>query len=576
MPTSFHAIAVDFDGTLTSDARPTPDVLAALREARDEGRRLVLATGRVIDELAQVLPGFEQLFHVVVAENGAVLHHAGVSRALAPPVPVELDEILVEQGVTFHRGQVLLGCAARHELTVFEALRELGSDCQLVRNRASLMVLPAGVTKGSGVVVALDELGISPHSTLAIGDAENDLALLEACEIGVAVSNAVDSLKERADVVLSRPAGEGVAGLLRSPLLRGGVRIEPKRRRIELGRTRTGRPVELPASQINLLIAGGSGAGKSYAAGLVAERLIERDYSVCVFDPEGDHAPLGRLRGVASVGGRAALPAPEEIPHLLRDRLHSLIVDLSLTPAAERQPYLTRALAALREQRRETGTPHWIFIDEAQTALYGGSASCEAFDPEAGGFCLVSFRPADMCAGACASFDFLLTVAGEKGVEEEALAALGEVAGIDAAGLGELRRAPLTLGEAVLVRIGPRPELEVVDLGPRWVRHVRHWHKYARSQLPVHQRFYVRSPRGATGSVAGNLAELHRELVLCGPDVIEHHTRGRDFSRWVRDVMRDEELAAAMSDVEALAGGSLSTEDIRARLLRAIEERYLD
>jgi len=70
----------------------------------------------------------------------------------------------------------------------------------------------------------------------------------------------------------------------------------------------------LPASQVNLLFVGGSGVGKSYAAGLLAERLIELDYSVCFIDPEGDHAPLGRLPKVLTVGGRGLLPRAEDVP----------------------------------------------------------------------------------------------------------------------------------------------------------------------------------------------------------------------------------------------------------------------
>jgi hydroxymethylpyrimidine pyrophosphatase-like HAD family hydrolase len=576
MSSYFHAVALDYDGTLADDEVVGEDVRAALRDARGEGRRLVLVTGRIIDELSRVFPEADELFDLVVAENGAVLHGSGVSRALVPPVLLALDRALVEAGIPFRRGQVLLACHASYELAVFEALRRLGSDCQLVRNRSELMVLPAGVTKGSGLATALEELGISQHSTLGVGDAENDLALLEECEIGVAVSNAVDSLKERADVVLARPGGQGVASLLRGPLLHGGMRVEPKRRRVQLGRARDGGGVELPASQVNVLVTGGSGAGKSYAAGLVAERLIERDYSVCIFDPEGDHAPLGRLRGVASVGGRAPLPVPEELAGLLRTRLHSLVVDLSLMPTQERQPYLVRALAALRHQRAETGLPHWIFIDEAHAALPGGSAACDAFDPESGGFCLVTFRPQEVCDRAQESFDFLLAVAGEKGLDEEALAALTGLASLGADAVAELRGMQLELGEAALARVGASPELRVFDLGPRWVRHVRHWHKYARAKLPVHLRFYMRGPQGATGAAAANLAELHRELVLCAPEVIDQHARGGDFSRWIRDVMRDDDLADALHDVERRSGAGAAPEELRTRLLRIIEARYLD
>ena len=66
--------------------------------------------------------------------------------------------------------------------------------------RGELMILPSGVSKGTGVHHALGTLGISPHSAIGLGDAENDLSLLSTCELGVAVGNAVDSLRAHADL----------------------------------------------------------------------------------------------------------------------------------------------------------------------------------------------------------------------------------------------------------------------------------------------------------------------------------------------------------------------------------------
>ncbi|MBW2507924.1 MAG: HAD family phosphatase, partial [Deltaproteobacteria bacterium] len=178
MAQSYHAIAIDYDGTLTEEDQPRLDVLAALAEVRAAGVKVILVTGRVFSELAQVFPGVDDCFDFIVAENGAVLRFAGVSRAVTAPVPFELDEPLVSQGIAFKRGQVLLACDGEHEVAVLKELRRIGSDCQLIRNREALMVLPAGVSKASGVSQALRELGLSYHSAVAIGDAENDLALL--------------------------------------------------------------------------------------------------------------------------------------------------------------------------------------------------------------------------------------------------------------------------------------------------------------------------------------------------------------------------------------------------------------
>ena len=53
------------------------------------------------------------------------------------------------------------------------------------------MVLPAGVTKGTGLGAVLAEMSLSPHNTVAVGDAENHLSLLGMAEIGVAVADAI-------------------------------------------------------------------------------------------------------------------------------------------------------------------------------------------------------------------------------------------------------------------------------------------------------------------------------------------------------------------------------------------------
>jgi hydroxymethylpyrimidine pyrophosphatase-like HAD family hydrolase len=126
---------------------------------------------------------------------------------LAEPVEEELASALRQQDISLRRGRVLLATDAGHAQAVLASVGTLGLDCQLVRNRGALMVLPAGVSKGTGLLAALGELGISAHNTLAVGDAENDLALLHTAEVGIAVTNAVPSLREHADLVLAAPNG---------------------------------------------------------------------------------------------------------------------------------------------------------------------------------------------------------------------------------------------------------------------------------------------------------------------------------------------------------------------------------
>ncbi|MBD1942538.1 HAD hydrolase family protein [Coleofasciculus sp. FACHB-712] len=71
-----------------------------------------------------------------------------------------------------------------------------------------------GRYKASGLSVALSELGLSPHNTVGVSDAENDSALLNLCECSVAVVNALPMLKEIADFVTKGDRGAGVIELI--------------------------------------------------------------------------------------------------------------------------------------------------------------------------------------------------------------------------------------------------------------------------------------------------------------------------------------------------------------------------
>ena len=255
----FHAIAVDFDGTLADAGAVSVDVLDSLRQVRDAGICVVLVTGRILEELRLVRPDIDGEVDAIVAENGGVVSKGPRTRTTAHPIDRRLAEALSRAGIVCRAGEVLLACSGADEPTVLSEIRRLGLDCQLVRNRGELMVLPAGVSKAAGLIESLAEFGISPHNTVGIGDAENDESLLGVCELSVAVANAVEALKEQADIVLDEPDGAGIAGFLRGPIVSGAERRRSDRFSLLLGTDDAGSEVRLAASQLNLLITGGSG-----------------------------------------------------------------------------------------------------------------------------------------------------------------------------------------------------------------------------------------------------------------------------------------------------------------------------
>ena len=72
----------------------------------------------------------------------------------------------------------------------------------------------ADANKGVGLRKLAEILGVNPDATMAIGDTENDLAIIEAAGIGVAMGNATDAVKARADYVTTSNTKDGVAAAI--------------------------------------------------------------------------------------------------------------------------------------------------------------------------------------------------------------------------------------------------------------------------------------------------------------------------------------------------------------------------
>jgi hypothetical protein len=84
----YHAFACDYDNTLAGEGMVAGETLALLERLLATGRKLILVTGRELDDLLNVFPEIH-LFHRVVAENGALLYDPATrgEKALAPSIP---------------------------------------------------------------------------------------------------------------------------------------------------------------------------------------------------------------------------------------------------------------------------------------------------------------------------------------------------------------------------------------------------------------------------------------------------------------------------------------------------------
>ena len=212
----YSVIATDYDGTLATHGVVDSATLMALERYRRRGGRLLLVTGRQLDELFQVFP-HGHLFEGIVAENGGVFYQSatGTAQVLAEPLPSVFIDTLVAQGVSpISQGQIVVATWEPHGETVERTVQELAIAATVIRNKKAVMVLPQGINKASGLAVALAALKIDAAQVVGVGDAENDRSLLEACGLGVAVANAVPDLKGLADRVTAGERGTGVQELI--------------------------------------------------------------------------------------------------------------------------------------------------------------------------------------------------------------------------------------------------------------------------------------------------------------------------------------------------------------------------
>ena len=228
----YLALATDYDGTLAHDGKVDEATVAALRRFLASGRRLILVTGRVMPELEATF-GHLELFERIVAENGALLVDPATKeeKTLALPPKPEFVESLKKQGVSpISTGRVIVATWEPHEKTVLKTIRDMGLEMQIIFNKGAVMVLPSGVNKATGLKATLKILGLTPSQCIGVGDAENDHAMLTLCALGVAVSNALPAVKERADLVTQADHGAGVAELVDRVLADDLAGVEPKPR----------------------------------------------------------------------------------------------------------------------------------------------------------------------------------------------------------------------------------------------------------------------------------------------------------------------------------------------------------
>lgn len=258
--TEIRAAAFDLDGTLLNPEREmTRAVIDAIKALEQRGITAIIATGRSY----RAMRPFQQLLDIqapVVCYNGASVYGRSGEKQYAQLLEDEISRRIItlgrEAGVHLHgfRDEVLYYEFMNPEIeayenrigfsgiqTDFDAIdplsmtkmmyihQEPGVLSEIGRKLADEFghrihhcfsmptfyeMMDGRVSKFNALKLVLDELGISPEETLAIGDGHNDIAMLQGVKYGVAMENASKEVRDSVSLQAPGNGRDGAAAFL--------------------------------------------------------------------------------------------------------------------------------------------------------------------------------------------------------------------------------------------------------------------------------------------------------------------------------------------------------------------------
>ena len=234
-----YALFFDIDGTLVSfeTHEIPPSTILALTQAKANGHKVFIATGRppiIITNLGVI----EHLIDGYVTTNGA-LCFIGEQTVSCHAIPMEAAQLIVDDSREKDYGLIVVG---ERDVAVLDPK---GDVDRIFRQRvlqmtpffpesyeAELMariptctsgrwhpeftdITAKQADKGHGLLAIAREAGLAPKFTMAFGDGGNDTSMIRTAGIGVAMGNALESLKQEADYTTTSVDDNGILNALR-------------------------------------------------------------------------------------------------------------------------------------------------------------------------------------------------------------------------------------------------------------------------------------------------------------------------------------------------------------------------
>ena len=260
----YKLLALDMDGTtLNSQKKITPKTLEGINRLLKDGIHVIVASGRCLAEMNDYKEDFKNLRYSVMASGGLIYDSFKNEPVSVHPVPFEdcldlidlgeqeeamvhlltIKESVVKPQDINHMADFEMGVyqdmyirnclqcedqrtyAKEHQAEVIKVNlyhrsaesrsrtveRLKGRNLQMVfAETTALEASPPNVTKASGLVELCKFLNIDIADAVAIGDAPNDIEILQIAGCAVAMGNAVEDVKKIADFVTADNDHDGV------------------------------------------------------------------------------------------------------------------------------------------------------------------------------------------------------------------------------------------------------------------------------------------------------------------------------------------------------------------------------
>lgn len=253
-----YALFFDIDGTLVSfkTHEIPPSTIFALTQAKANGHKVFISTGRpplILNNIGAI----EHLIDGYVIINGA-LCFVGDEVVRCREIPQDAARLVVKDAQEKNYGLIVVGekdvavldpqgevdrvfrreiavenldQAKALEVVMEQRIMQLTPFFSADYERELMSLIPSctsgrwhpaftditakGADKGEGILAMAHHLGLDPQYTIAFGDGGNDTSMIIAAGIGVAMGNALESLKQVADYTTTSVDDDGVLNALK-------------------------------------------------------------------------------------------------------------------------------------------------------------------------------------------------------------------------------------------------------------------------------------------------------------------------------------------------------------------------